>query len=424
MKAYIVVGLSNGDEGKGSMTDFLVRRHGARLVVRYNGACQAAHNVVLPDGTHHTFAQFGSGTFAGARTHLAKTMLIEPYAMINEAEVLRPKIKANPFELLTVDPLCPVITPYHWALNRIREILRGKGRHGSCGFGVGELRAMQDAGEPVLCAYRLWDRRLMLPVLQALQQILTDKVERLIAIGKPPPEIDKYLAAMREDPKAIADRYHDWTLFGVTMQDEDGLRAQLQKGPTVFEGAQGVLLDENHGFAPYNTWTDTTARHATAICKDAGLDYTTIGVTRTHATRHGPGPFPTEQADLKFEDHNCEGEWQGKFRFGYFDLVMFRYATHVCPVDEIALTRYDDLDGQGEWRWADKYDIDAGGATTTDLMQARPVYQSVNLYHDPDLDVDFIEDQLEVPVRYLSGGPTHIDKLDWGLRTRRIKKEG
>jgi adenylosuccinate synthase len=123
-KSVVCCGLSFGDEAKGSIVDYLCRKATNPTVVRFNGGHQAAHNVVLPDGTHHTFSQFGSGTLAGARTHLSRFMLVEPLAMEREAEHLRQIGVADPYSLLTVDEECVVVTPFHRAANRIREAAR------------------------------------------------------------------------------------------------------------------------------------------------------------------------------------------------------------------------------------------------------------------------------------------------------------
>ncbi|HEX5243517.1 MAG TPA: adenylosuccinate synthetase, partial [Tepidisphaeraceae bacterium] len=131
--ALLVVDLGFGDSGKGTMVDYLVRRHEADLVVRFNGGPQAGHNVVLPDGRHHTFAQFGSGSFApGVRTLLSRFMLIEPYAMLNEASHLQSLGDSDILSRTLIDERCLVITPPQQIANRIRERARGKEAHGTC----------------------------------------------------------------------------------------------------------------------------------------------------------------------------------------------------------------------------------------------------------------------------------------------------
>src|SRR5262245_57035715 len=121
-KATIVVDLGFGDAGKGSITDFLARDGTTAAVVRHNGGAQAANNVITPAGTHHTFAQFGSGTFVpGVRTHLSRFMLIDPLALITEAKHLEELGLGNVFARLTVDADAIVVTPFHKAANRLRE---------------------------------------------------------------------------------------------------------------------------------------------------------------------------------------------------------------------------------------------------------------------------------------------------------------
>src|SRR5207244_7502212 len=121
-KALLAIGLAFGDCGKGSIVDYLVRRERAHTVVRFNGGPQAGHNVVTPDGRHHTFSQFGSGTFiTGVRTLLSRFMLIEPYALLNEAEHLRQIGLPDAMARLSIDARCPIITPAHQAANRLRD---------------------------------------------------------------------------------------------------------------------------------------------------------------------------------------------------------------------------------------------------------------------------------------------------------------
>ena len=132
--AIAVVDLGFGDSGKGTITDYLTRAHQAHTVIRFNGGAQAAHNVITPDGRHHTFAQFGSGTFsAGVRTYLSRFVVIEPYAMVNEEAHLRQRGVTDAFDRLLVDRDALVISPFQSAANRLRELARGADRHGSCG---------------------------------------------------------------------------------------------------------------------------------------------------------------------------------------------------------------------------------------------------------------------------------------------------
>ena len=137
-KHSIVVGLAYGDEGKGTIVEHQVRTRDAKLVVRFNGGAQAGHNVVLADGRHHTFAQFGCGTFAGAATLLSRHVLVNPSTLLAEARDLAGKGVPDPLRLMHIDREALVTTPFHVAANRLRELTRGDARHGSCGMGIGE----------------------------------------------------------------------------------------------------------------------------------------------------------------------------------------------------------------------------------------------------------------------------------------------
>lgn len=151
-RADLVIGLGFGDEGKGSWVDHLVRAHGARLVVRFNGGAQAGHQVITGDGRSHIFAQFGSGTFVpGTETLLSRFMLVEPQALLKEATVLQQKQVEHPLGLISVSEDAPVVGPYNRLLNRITEQYRGNSRHGSCGFGIGTTQQdVETLGERAL----------------------------------------------------------------------------------------------------------------------------------------------------------------------------------------------------------------------------------------------------------------------------------
>ncbi|WP_280342182.1 adenylosuccinate synthetase, partial [Nocardia neocaledoniensis] len=136
----VVVDLGFGDAGKGATVDWLCAPEadlGVAAVVRFNGGAQAAHNVVA-DGRHHTFAQFGAGTFHGVPTLLSRHMLVEPMALAAESERLAALGVRDPLGLLAIDGRALLTTPIHIAANRAREDARGSSRHGSCGRGIGE----------------------------------------------------------------------------------------------------------------------------------------------------------------------------------------------------------------------------------------------------------------------------------------------
>jgi adenylosuccinate synthase len=399
----IVVDLGYGDAGKGTVVDWLCETQPVHTVVRFNGGAQAAHTVVRPDGRHHTFAQFGSGTFhAGVRTHLSRYVVVDPLALAAEADHLATVGVPAALDLLTVDRDALLATPYHRAANRAREVARGADRHGSCGMGVGETMAYAlehptDAPRAADCLEpRVLHRR-----LAALRSRLSGLCTTL-------PPVDDVVAAFRA--------------FAARVSIVDGrvlLRHTIRTGAVVFEGAQGVLLDEWHGFHPYTTWSTTTFANAEELLTEAGGSAYRLGVLRTFTTRHGPGPLVTEDPTLPLTDpHNPTNPWQGRFRVGHFDAVAHRYARDVAGgVDGIALTHLDTAAHHPELQLCDKYDISAAltpgppgdlerqGRLTRCLRTARPIYTGT-----PTDWVAAVADSLSVPVVLTSSGPTSSDK--------------
>lgn len=343
--AYLTAGLVYGDEGKGATVDFLCQTRQAGLVVRYNGGPQAAHNVVTPDGLHHTFSQFGSGTFRGAKTHLSQHMLINPISMMAEEKHLREVGVNDAFELLTVDPRCVVITPFHRAINRLEKIASGS--HNSCGSGLGHARADHlEYGSGVLFASDLKNEDTTKQKLRFLQKINREKSR---AIDSRSLYSDN--AALLEtltliDPAAVDWCWEHYRSWPAKVPGAGYLKYLLKwEENVVFEGAQGVLLDEKCGDPGYNTWTNTTFDNAFNLLIESGYDGDTvkIGVIRSYCTRHGEGPFPTEDQSLSYpEPHNDGYGYQGKFRLGHLDANAINKAINICDgVDGLAVNHLD-----------------------------------------------------------------------------------
>lgn len=334
LPAKIVVGLQFGDEGKGALTDYLCRQLDSPLVIRYCGGSQAGHNVVTADGRHHCFSQIGAGAFAGAATLLSRHMMVDPIALAQEATALSPKLGRYALEGLYVDARAPVITPFHVAANRSRAEARG----GSCGKGIGELaRDRIERPEEVLAMGDLRDRDRVSEILAKIQARKVAEVGGAVyPLGDPdaPAQIADVLAELERE-------------IHIATQAE--ISRIMGASPLVFEGSQGVLLDEWYGFHPFTTWSTVTAENALAYLAEHGdgsHETEIIGVTRPYLTRHGAGPMPTEG---KFgralrSEHNDLDEWQGEFRTGAFDFTLHRYAVEALGrVDSIAMTHLDDL---------------------------------------------------------------------------------
>lgn len=328
---YVIVGLGFGDEGKGSAVDWLCSEQPIEAVIRYNGGPQAAHNVVLADGREHTFAQFGSGAFRGVPTHLSQFMLVNPLNMAVEAEHLMSLGVPDPFKTTTISEDALLITRYHIAANRQRETNRGRSRHGSCGQGVGEARsyALKHPGS----ALRVGDLRDDAALVEGLY-IYREYISKL-DIGVQYKELPS-LNDVVEELLSVYDR--------LDIVPSDYVEKLLDNGPCVFEGAQGVLLDEAVGFHPHTTWTATTTKNAETLLSDR--EFIKIGLIRSYYTRHGAGPFPSEEkyypGRYPQEKHNALDEWQGEWRVGDFDLSLLDYAIRATGgVDELMVTHAD-----------------------------------------------------------------------------------
>ncbi len=363
----LIAGLGYGDEGKGTTVDWLARRAKTRLVVRYNGGAQAAHNVVDGD-RHHTFAQLGSATLSGVPTLLSRHVLVNPIALFAEARHLEAIGVRDPLGMLRVEEDALVTTPFHVAANRLKEMSRS-GRHGSCGMGIGET--MQDSLADPEGALRVRD--LASPTVVGEKLIAVRDAKRRIARGLRVPDSD---AARREIAVLESGGAMLWCLDAyeafhrrVRVVGRDFLARELREdGAILFEGAQGVLLDQDFGFQPHTTWTDITFGNARDLLAAYDGPVTRLGVLRAYQTRHGAGPFVTEDASLarlSSHDHNGWGEWQGSFRSGWLDLVATRYALDVLgAVDGLVVTNLDRL--LDAMRVAIAYD----GATDTTFFDA------------------------------------------------------
>ncbi|TMR94181.1 adenylosuccinate synthetase [Nonomuraea basaltis] len=378
----IVVDLGYGDAGKGTVVDWLCATRDVRVVVRFNGGAQAGHNVVLADGRHHTFAQFGSGTLRGVPTHLSRHVVVDPLALSAEAEQLVRLGVPDPYGLITVDRDALLATPYHAEAGRRRERARGEERHGSCGMGVGETMA-----------YWL-EHGAMAPRAGDPPGVLTRKLRVLReALGVEGPPVEDCVAVYR----AFAER--------VRLVGSSFVQRLVSAGPVVFEGAQGVLLDEDWGFDPHTTWSTTTFRNAEELLDGVGA--MRLGVLRTYTTRHGPGPLVTEDPTLELpERHNAAGPWQGPFRAGHFDAVAHRYAADAAGgVDALALTHLDVPVSRMCVAYDPPVSFERDMERTGRMMRARPVYEEG--VSDWGAAVSYV---MGAPVWIESHGPTAESK--------------
>lgn len=346
-RAILIAGLGFGDEGKGTTVQYLANDLGANLVVRYNGGYQAVHNVISTDGKHHPFSQFGSATLEGCRTHLSRFMLVEPHALLNEARGLLSLGVPDPLSLLTIDRHALLVTPYHMAANRLREISRGSDPHGTCGAGIGEAAedCLLHGREVAPVVGDLEDPIRLLKKLELLCERKRADFKKFVDDPDKVPNVARRsLRWFDTPPSQLVEGYRGMGDH-LNLVNPDFLEHALESRTAIFEGAQGVLLDQDFGFQPHTTWSDTTFSNAETLLNEAGFggDIWKVGVMRSYMTRHGAGPLPTEiDIGEKLDQHNSLSLWQGAFRIGAFDTMLMSYALHVIGgVDEIVLTHTD-----------------------------------------------------------------------------------
>jgi len=424
-----VVGLGWGDEGKGTTIDFLAREFTRPRIGRFSGGAQALHHVHLPDGTVHGFHQFTAGTFAGCRTELGPGVVIDPGGMNIEASELEEKGIRNPAGLITVDPKCLVTTPWHRKLNQLTELSRGKDRHGTTGMGVGE--AIQDA-EKNDCVLRAKHLAAGNDVDERLMIIQKRMIKAAELLGYRPKE---------NDVRWLSGLYRMWAEeFRVAPTN------WAHNPPDLLEGSQGALIDPDYGFFPYVTKTPVVAEAA----RDAtpGTDLDVIGVMRAYSTRHGRGPFVTEDKDFPVSgsENNQTNDWQEGFRVGPLDLVAAKYAAAVSgSIRGLAVTCLDRVSypfnvctsylfTADHKAWANILEtnfIMESEGRITGIRPLDPTFISswrtgalkhcvpllgVKVHNENQL-LDLIEKELDLPVIITSSGPTHKDK-EWRLSVK------
>ena len=391
-RAVAVVDLGYGDAGKGSIVDFLVRRESAKWVVRFNGGPQAAHNVVLDDNTHHTFSTWGSGTFAGANTYLQRQVFVDPVAAHAESVALISAGVSRPYSRLFIEGNCGVITPWHVAENRIDERLRGKVRHGSCGAGFGAARFDQlhrTQGYMELGAFLNGRAK----ALDAFKWIMDYKAG---VLRRRRPECED-THEWKQFFDVSDQQIHTWFEHCVGMaelcvidEDED---FPIDIGDVVIgEGAQGVMIDEKHGAPKHRTWSNCTFENFMW-----SEECVRLGVHRTYAVRHGPGPLPWEFDDAAPDLHNGVNEWQGMVRMGLLDFDVLRGAVAYCGrVDELAVT------------WVDHWSKSPRMWASNGRLH-RITGRGQRTHHDP---LELFQRELGVPVTIASYGPKPSQKYD------------
>lgn len=422
MKNVVVVGAQWGDEGKGKIVDWLSNR--ADVVVRFQGGHNAGHTLVI-DGNVYKLSLLPSGVVRpGKLSVIGNGVVVDPWALLKEIDSIREKgVTISPDNLIVAEN-CPLILPVHSAVDRAREMSRGDNKIGTTGRGIGPAYEDKVARR----AIRLCDL--------ADPEVLSFKIEQLLIHhnallrGFGAPEIDP--VQLKQDILDVAPRILPYAAVVWKRLDEARRDGKLM----LFEGAQGAMLDVDHGTYPFVTSSNTVAANAAS---GTGVAPKTIGrvlgICKAYTTRVGSGPFPTE-------DHGEVGEFLGtrgkefgvvtgrKRRCGWFDAVMVRQAVKVGGIDGIALTKLDILDGLKELKICRAYKlhgeiIDYLPAAQSAQAAVEPIYDTCSGWDGTthgarswaDLPaaalkyVRRLEELIEAPVIVLSTSPEREDTI-------------
>ncbi|MCH8092048.1 MAG: adenylosuccinate synthase [Proteobacteria bacterium] len=417
-----VVGAQWGDEGKGKIVDWLSQR--ADVVVRFQGGHNAGHTLVI-DGVTYKLSLLPSGVVRpGKLSIIGSGVVIDPWALIEEIETLRAQgIELTP-DNLRIAENATLILPLHSRLDKVREEARGSARLGTTGRGIGPAYEDKAARRAV----RVCDLADQRTLEDRIDQLLFHHNALLRGMGAEEIDRDRLLSNLNEiAPKVLAFAEPVW-------QRLDEARGAGKR--ILFEGAQGAMLDVDHGTYPFVTSSNTLAGHA-AVGAGVGygaLDYV-LGITKAYTTRVGAGPFPTELDDEIGRGLGERGREFGtvtgrRRRCGWFDAVLVRQAVKVGGIDGIALTKIDVLDGLKTLKICIEYRYRGVGYShlpAAEEIQAgvTPVYETLEGWSDttrgarswadlPAAAIAYIrriEKLIKAPVALLSTSPEREDTI-------------
>ncbi|MSR82196.1 MAG: adenylosuccinate synthase [Candidatus Latescibacteria bacterium] len=397
MPTKVVLGAQWGDEGKAKVVDYLTM--GADLVVRYQGGANAGHTVKVGDTTF-VFHMIPSGIMhPGTVCVVGNGVVVDPEALLQEADELQTKGISTAGRLF-ISHHAHVVMPYHKLLDQLAEVGRGSDKIGTTGRGIGPCyRDKVERGQGVRVVDMLDPEHLR----QRLQVVITAKNELLRRLYdhaplEAAPIIESYLGYAERLRPYIADT----SLL---------LNEALDQGKTVLcEGAQGTLLDIDHGTYPFVTSSNTTAGGA---CTGTGIGPTRIdqiiGVTKAYTTRVGNGPFPTELLDQTGERIREVGHEYGATtgrsrRCGWFDAPILRLSARINGLTSLALTRLDVLDTFPQLKLCTGYQLEDRVLNDFPLdpralEKCVPIYEEVEGWNTPTTEVRRFGD-LPAPARH------------------------
>ncbi len=415
MAGLVLLGAQWGDEGKGKVTDVVAEQ--ATTVVRYQGGNNAGHTVVVGDSEFKLRLVPSGILYPGKTCVIGNGVVIDPKVLLEELSYL--KRKGVDTGGLRISPRAHVILPYHIAIDALEEAAKGEGKIGTTKNGIGPCY-MDKYARTGIRIVDLLDKEVF---AELLQRNLRAKNELIVKIYSGRPfSFDEIYAQYCTYAEQLRPYVSDTSVL---------VSEALARGENVvFEGAQGTLLDVDHGTYPYVTSSNPVASYA---CVGAGVGPTQIknvlGIIKAYTTRVGEGPFPTELFDAAGETLQRVGREYGTVtgrtrRCGWIDMVMLHYAIRLSGINEFALMKLDVLDTLPTVKICTHYDrngekVEHFPASLKELAECRPVYEELPGWQTdtsgctsfealPEAArhyVERIEELTGVPVRIVAVGP-------------------
>ena len=373
MRNIVVVGSQWGDEGKGKIVDWLSEQ--ADVVVRFQGGHNAGHTLVI-DGITYKLRLLPSGIVRKNKVSIiGNGVVIDPWALLEEIDEIKSKGIQIDIKNFIISESANLILPFHKEMDEIREDTAGKGKIGTTRRGIGPAYEDKVGRRSI----RVMDLRSEKNLDQRIASVLLHHNAIRKGLGKKIFEKDKLKKdLLRIAPEILKFSQPVWLKLD---------KFKKEKKKILFEGAQGILLDVDHGTYPYVTSSNTVASSAATGtgCGPNSIHYV-LGITKAYTTRVGEGPFPTELRDDIGELLGTRGNEFGtvtsrKRRCGWFDGVLVRQTIKVSGIDGIALTKLDVLDDLDEIKICVQYNlndkkIDYLPAAVEDQLKIKPIYKT------------------------------------------------
>ena len=373
MKNVVVVGSQWGDEGKGKIVDWLSSE--ADVVIRFQGGHNAGHTLVI-DGTTYKLRLLPSGIVRKEKVSIiGNGVVIDPWALLDEIKEIGEKgVKVDEKNLI-ISEAANLILPFHREMDEIREDAAGKAKIGTTRRGIGPAYEDKVGRRSIRVMDLISEKNLD----HRLETVLMHHNAIRKGLGKEIFKKDK----LKQELLSIAPEILKYSQPVWKKIDE----FKSQKKKILFEGAQGILLDVDHGTYPFVTSSNTVASAAStgSGCGPNSINYV-LGITKAYTTRVGEGPFPTELKDHVGETLGKRGNEFGtvtsrKRRCGWFDGVLVRQTIKISGIDGIALTKLDVLDELEEIKMCVAYSVDGEKmdylpAAVDDQLKAKPIYKT------------------------------------------------